>query len=138
MQLGIRLKRLCAAVLLAPLSLNCVIATAEEMKCEPSEEMSTLMSLHNRARSEGLVCATQTLKAPALAWNCALTEAATQHAEQMAKREKLSHLSADGTRFSERVTRAGFNWLAVAENIGFAYQDAATAHHAWSNSREHC
>lgn len=94
----------------------------------------------NNLRSAGCKCPGGKYFAPskALEWNAQLEQAAQDHADDMYKRRYFSHESPDGTEFSERVSRAGYNWQAVGENIAKGYPTAHTVVQAWRNSRDHC
>lgn len=76
--------------------------------------------------------------AGALQWNLQLEQAAQAHADDMYERRYFSHESIDGTEFSGRISRAGYDWQAVGENIAKGYPTAHAVVQAWRNSRDHC
>ena len=51
----------------------------------------------------------------------------------------FSHTSQDGTQFSQRITAAGYKYVAAAENIAKAYgvPDAEKVYDMWKNSPGH-
>lgn len=67
-----------------------------------------------------------------------LTAAARAHAEDMARRDYLSHVSKDGRTLVQRVTDAGYaNWTAVGENIASGMETWHDALLGWEQSKEH-
>ena len=50
--------------------------------------------------------------------NSRLTAAAQKHAKNMSENNFFGHLSPDGHGVTERVTKEGYLWRAIAENIG--------------------
>jgi uncharacterized protein YkwD len=73
-----------------------------------------------------------------LALNATLTSAAAAHALDMAVHHKLDHDGSDGSSSGERVTRAGYAWRAVGENIASGQKDADAVVAAWLASPGHC
>lgn len=76
--------------------------------------------------------------APALRWNDQLANAAQAHAKDMQRNKFFDHRGSDGADFSARVTRAGYRWKTVAENIADGYPDAKSVVLGWRNSKGHC
>lgn len=74
---------------------------------------------------------------PKLAGDPRLAAAAQAHADDMARNNFFSHTGSDGSRPSERVTRAGYAWSAVAENLALNSTDCAAAVTQWVNSPPH-
>ena len=50
--------------------------------------------------------------------NKRLSAAAQKYAEDMAKRDFFDHRSPDGRGYQERITSEGYQWRAIAENLG--------------------
>lgn len=95
--------------------------------------------LTNKARGTARTCGTKRMgKVPALTWNTALATAAKGHSSDMATHDFFSHDSSDGTSFSTRITRAGYAWRSVGENIAAGYPTAATVVAGWLKSPGHC
>lgn len=67
----------------------------------------------------------------------ALTAAAQEHAENMARRGFFDHVDPSGTGPSDRVEDAGYNWQAVAENIAAGPRTPADVVAGWMNSPGH-
>ncbi len=94
----------------------------------------------NLLRSTGCKCPGGKRYAPATAlrWDEQLEQAAQAHADDMHRRNYFSHTSANGADFSDRVTRAGYDWKAVGENIAKGYPTARSVVEAWRSSKDHC
>jgi uncharacterized protein YkwD len=104
-----------------------------------SDVRERVLELVNLARGEPRQCGAQRFGAvvPLLASEL-LDTAATAHAEDMAARDELSHLGSDGSTVRERVTRTGYAWLAVGENVAEGQPDADSVVRDWLASPEHC
>jgi serralysin len=64
--------------------------------------------------------------------------AADQHAERMATRDFFDHLDPEtGTRSSDRVSAAGYDWQIAAENIAAGYNTPAEVFQGWMDSPGH-
>jgi len=76
---------------------------------------------------------------PALKWNDKLATAARSHSKDMEKREFFNHTNPDGLSPGDRITAAGYEWQAYAENIFMASWgvDAVYAVDRWVNSSGH-
>ncbi|SER21884.1 CAP domain-containing protein [Neolewinella agarilytica] len=102
--------------------------------------MATLaLSLVNQQRVAGCTCgSTEMPPVAALRLNNQLTAAAQAHADDMAGMGKMQHTGSDGSSVATRVTRAGFDWTAVAENIAWNQRSVEAVVNAWINSEGHC
>ena len=74
-------------------------------------EEKRVLDLHNQARKNK--------GARALCVHPALQRAAEAHSREMIRRDYHEHDSANGESFSRRLTRYGYRWTAVAENIAY-------------------
>jgi uncharacterized protein YkwD len=93
----------------------------------------------NLARSKGRRCGTKKYgPAPPLALNEQLLKAATGHARELARRDLISHQSADGSSEADRATRAGYSWTFVGENVAAGQNTPAEVVASWLNSPGHC
>ena len=70
-------------------------------------------------------------------WNDTLEMAALDHYPDMAANKFFSHTGSDGSTFSDRMSRRGYNWWAGAENIAINYSEEGTVK-AWIESPGHC
>jgi uncharacterized protein YkwD len=98
-----------------------------------------VLALVNEARAAPRRCGgTAYPAASPLAYAPALERAAAAHARDMARRGALGHRGADGSTPGERVLRAGYRWLAVAENVAAGQRDADAVVRSWLASPGHC
>ncbi|MFT2015916.1 CAP domain-containing protein [Streptomyces sp. 796.1] len=72
-----------------------------------------------------------------LAASGTLNRVADTYAGVMADAQELSHTGPDGSTVGDRVTRSGYTWSAVGENIARGQADAAAVMSAWMNSPGH-
>jgi uncharacterized protein YkwD len=95
-----------------------------------TEEMATdLIDAHNKIRnSRGL---------SSVHYNEKLSLAAQHHAEYMASTNRLSHYGRGLSRPSDRVTKEGYLYWGVAENIAFGQQTIEEVMTDWMNSEGH-
>lgn len=90
---------------------------------------SQMLCLVNKERSrQGL---------PAMGLDDLLTRAAQMHSDDQARMNSMSHSGSDGSQPSDRVTRVGFQWRSMAENVAYGYADSNTCMQAWMNSPGH-
>lgn len=75
---------------------------------------------------------------PALSGDADLKEAALGHSRDMAANNYFSHNSRDGTKFSSRLTSAGYDWIYAGENIAAGYSTAEDVMKGWMASEGHC
>ena len=94
-------------------------------------------------RAIGLLVAVATLAGlvfgPAQAFVSRKVEArADAHALDMANKNYFSHDSQDGRKFSDRITAAGYTWVAAGENIAAGQATVEAVMSSWRNSPGHC
>jgi len=95
--------------------------------------------LLNLARSETRRCGRVYYGvAGRLSFDKVLNRVAQRHARDLASSNRQSHISSNGENLQTRVTQAGVNWQALAENIATGYESAANLIPAWLESPEHC
>ena len=100
---------------------------------------SRVLELVNAARSRPRKCGSGRFAATApLTLDATLGRAAGTHARDMARRGVLSHEGSDGSTVGDRVTRAGYPWRSVAENIASGQKDADDVVRTWLESPGHC
>lgn len=95
----------------------------------------------NQARAKPCRCGTKKYPAVApLVYNEKLTIAAQKHAGWMASALKLSHTEPkrDAANPWDRITREGYSWSLVAENIAAGQPTAREVVDAWLESPDHC
>ena len=93
----------------------------------PTDFASEILGLVNDARSSTQTCGSRGTFAPtkALTLEPRLAAAAQGHAEDMTAKGYFSHTGQDGSSVAARVTRQGYTWSRVGENIAYGYPDAA-------------
>jgi uncharacterized protein YkwD len=98
-----------------------------------------VLDLVNKARSQSRKCGARSLPSvPPLKMSAVLSRAALGHAKDMSAHKLFEHRGSDGSTPAERATRAGYDWLAVGENIAEGPGDAETAVQGWIDSPGHC
>jgi uncharacterized protein YkwD len=109
---------------------------------DPSSQQATaerVLDLVNDAREEARRCGRRRLSAThPLTLSAALTRAAAAHAADMAATGHMDHTGSDGSRAAERVSRVGYRWRTVGENVAAGQQDAAAVVQSWLESPGHC
>jgi len=66
-----------------------------------------------------------------------LGSAARGHSQDMACNGFFSHTGSDGSSPSQRISRQGYHWSAIAENIAAGYGDPASVVVGWMGSQGH-
>lgn len=137
--------RVLALLFIAVSITACDSVTAVEMEEKDENEVvlsaseQEILSLINTARSTARSCgATQHPAAPSLAWNALLAQAAETHSTDMVAGDFFSHTGSDGSSVGDRVTRTGYRWGTVGENLYAGLNDAARAVQSWIDSPGHC
>ena len=98
-----------------------------------------VLALVNQARSSKRRCGRQEFAAGApLKLNTLLTEAAQRHAEDMAKHRHMEHAGSDGSTPAQRITRQGYRWQVVGENVAAGAGTANEVVSGWLDSPGHC
>jgi uncharacterized protein YkwD len=98
-----------------------------------------VLMLTNDARSQPRNCGDRFFNAsPPLQLNPLLDRAAASHAQEMARDGLLEHEGRDGSSPADRVTRAGYRWRSVGENIASGQTTAEQVVQEWLRSPVHC
>jgi uncharacterized protein YkwD len=98
-----------------------------------------VLALVNEARGEARRCGRSRLEAThPLAFSATLTQIAARHAADMVAQSTMTHRGSDGSVAAERVTRAGYRWRAVGENVAAGQPDAESVVAGWLESPGHC
>ena len=79
-----------------------------------------MFDLINRDRTDDATLPETRGQAHPLQWDARLAAVARAHSEEMMRARYFAHEGADGSLPSDRVSRAGIQWLAVGENIAKA------------------
>ncbi|MEJ1962428.1 MAG: CAP domain-containing protein [Gammaproteobacteria bacterium] len=111
---------------------------ADELK-NVSEVDERILQLANEARSHARRCGNESFPAvQPLSPDKRLTEAAREQARDMAKHNRLDHTGSDGSTPATRVTRAGYSWRVVGENIASGPTSPEEVMQGWLASPGHC
>jgi uncharacterized protein YkwD len=98
-----------------------------------------VLALTNQARSQPRRCGNERFAAaPPLRPNELLDRAAAEHARQMARHSFMDHQGRDGSEPSDRISRAGYRWRSVGENVAAGQTTAEEVVRDWLRSPGHC
>jgi len=98
-----------------------------------------VLDLTNEARSHSRRCGSKSFPpAPPLLLSAKLNGAAREHARDMAKHGQFAHQGSDGSTPMERVTREGYAWRTVGENIAAGATSSEEVMAGWLASPGHC
>jgi uncharacterized protein YkwD len=98
-----------------------------------------VLDLINDARSHARRCGRRKFRVTTpLRHAAALERAARVHAQDMAARNFLGHAGSDESMPADRVTRAGYSWSSVAENVAAGQTTAEEVVNTWLASPGHC
>ncbi|GAB3467946.1 CAP domain-containing protein [Massilia terrae] len=98
-----------------------------------------ILELVNAARAAGQMCGSEHFDpAPPLRWNPMLAAAALEHSKDMALHRYFEHRGSDGTVVGDRVSKAGYSWRRVGENIASGTRTPEEAVQGWLDSPGHC
>ena len=116
-----------------------VLAAPFEAPVAAGDVVARALLLVNAARAQPRRCGARNF-APAapLRADALLTKVAAGHALDMAKRGRMSHEGSDGSEPAERMTRAGYPWTLVAENVAAGQTSIDEVIATWLNSPGHC
>jgi uncharacterized protein YkwD len=107
--------------------------------CAAADYPERVLALVNAARAEPRRCGWKRFAAaPPLARSALLDRVARAHADDMAARGRMDHVGRDGSKVPERVSRAGYDWGKVAENIAAGQSTPEAAVASWLASAPHC
>jgi uncharacterized protein YkwD len=100
---------------------------------------ANVLKLVNAARSQPRKCGRTAFNAvPPLKRSAMLNQAALLHAQDMSNKNFFEHRGSDGSKVADRVSRVGYQWQTVAENIAIGAEDAESVVRGWLNSPGHC
>lgn len=98
-----------------------------------------VLALTNQARAQPRRCGAREFGAAApLAGSALIERAAQAHANDMAANDYVEHRGSDGSKPSERLTRTGYRWRDVGENIAAGQTSPEEVVRDWLKSPEHC
>lgn len=98
-----------------------------------------VLELTNQARARARRCGPTPFAAvPALSLDAALGRAALEYSRQMATWGYMDHAGHDGSTPAERVSRSGYRWREMGENLASGHMSAEEVVRGWLGSPEHC
>lgn len=97
------------------------------------------LDLVNAARAQPRRCGRERFAAThPLELDATLSTVARLHASDMATHSAMGHRGSDGSQPADRVTQAGYQWRAVAENVAAGQRNAESVVAHWLDSPGHC
>lgn len=100
---------------------------------------TSLLSAVNEARRSGANCSADYYPpVSSLSLEPRLVRTAQLHTADMVSKAYFSHTGSDGSSVSQRVSRQGYEWRAVGENIAYGQRSVEQVVEAWMNSPSHC
>jgi uncharacterized protein YkwD len=113
---------------------------AKSVRCPSADSIRREILEHLRAvRAQARYCGRQPFRpAKPLRWNQKLFLAAKKHAEEMSRRDYLSHWGLDGRKAGDRIDRIGYDWEVYGENIAQGQRTVSEAMRSWLDSPAHC
>jgi hypothetical protein len=119
------------------------IVVAAPLRLPTADDMpkvaARVLDLVNAARSKSRKCGSRAFPAaPPLKPSPLLSRAALVHAKDMSAHKLFEHRGSDGSKPSERVSRVGYDWATVAENIALGAATAEVVVQGWLDSPGHC
>lgn len=97
------------------------------------------LALINDVRRAGCDCGDQTMPSvPTLSLHPQLNVAAQLHSDDQAAMGVMQHKGSDGSTVGVRLTRAGFTWRSVGENVAWNYPNVEAVVAGWLSSPGHC
>jgi uncharacterized protein YkwD len=99
-----------------------------------------VLELTNQARSHARHCGAEAFPAapPLTLAPSALERAALTHSQDMANHDYLDHTGHDGSSPADRVTRTGYKWKAIGENLASGITTPEEVVNGWVGSPHHC
>jgi uncharacterized protein YkwD len=119
------------------------VALAQPFTPPPTRDAAAVarrvLELTNEARAQARRCGwTRYAAAPPLTLNTALDRAALEHSHDMANHNYFDHTGSDGSTPADRITRTGYKWRMVGENLASGMTTPEEAVAGWIKSPHHC
>ncbi len=106
---------------------------------DPPPAYQSLMNAVNEARAHPRMCGAEAYGAAgAVVWNARLQRAAENHTVDMVYHAYFDHVGTDGSTVGERVSRTGYDWRRVGENLARAWRSPEEVGDLWLASPGHC
>lgn len=106
---------------------------------DKNNDAQKLLTLVNQLRKKGCRCGRKRMRsAPPLKINQLLNQAARSHAQDMASKNFFDHRGSNGSSISDRISKTGYDWQAVGENIFWGKVNIQEVFQGWKDSPSHC
>ncbi len=120
-----------------------VMVASPFMPPSPSDRRAIsrrVLQLTNEARARARKCGREMFPAvpPLVLAPSALDRAAAEHSQDMANHNYMDHTGRDGSTPADRVTRTGYKWKAIGENLASGILTAEDVVSGWVGSPHHC
>ena len=123
-----------SGLFLAVLILTCVYASPAQVSIRTS-----ILEEVNKARQAGCKCGENYMPpVPPLVWDERLEKAASRHANDMYHHHQFNHTGSDGSSLEERISKTGYKWELIGENIATGYTNSTDVVTGWKGSPGHC
>lgn len=116
-----------------PLSLMLLSPAVLAADCQPGAEAAT--HALNAVRAQAQSCGAA---APPLRWHALLEASAQRYAKELAARDKLDHVGANGATLRTRLHEAGYVMRLSGENLAGGPESLDEALAQWLASPAHC
>lgn len=106
-----------------------------------ASETKAFTAAINNYRATGASCGSRGVfgTQDLLTLNNTLTDAAQAHSNDQFEMSEMSHTGSDGSNPGERITRQGYKWSSVRENVASGFFNSVEhLAEAWMNSDGHC
>ena len=119
------------------------IAMAEPFRPPAPQDLDAVsrkvLELTNRARATARRCGSRSFApAPPLTLDAQLGKVALAYAKDMAAFGYMDHTGRDGSSPQARITRSGYRWSEVGENLARGIMTPEEVVEGWLHSPEHC
>jgi uncharacterized protein YkwD len=93
----------------------------------------------NKARAEDRVCGTTPHSAAGpVQWDGRLADAAMMQVDFLQEKDLFTHQGENGSRVGDRAMAAGYDWVAVGENLAAGHTSLDSVIADWIKSPSHC
>jgi uncharacterized protein YkwD len=113
----------------ALVAVACTVPASAAYAATSVDETGTVVALVNQERKEA-GCDPVTV-------DDRITAAAEDHSQDQADMGKMTHTGSDGSTVGKRVTRAGYTWSKVGENVASGTTSPERVMELWMNSDAH-
>ncbi len=103
------------------------------------DQQEYMLQAVNNVRARGCKCG-DTIMRPAepVVWNETLYSSAKSHAKYLRSKRRLTHYGRNGEDIGTRITKTGYKWKVVGENLGEGQKTFKEVLWDWLESPSHC